>query len=112
MNSQLKYLQHFLHYYFSFKFLTNSIYFVTPTINPPSKIFNQKHNFDLQNLSLLFLSNLLAAVNDKITLVYSTSTSGFNFKNLLRSLNDYKGPTFIIIKHSNKVNIINFINFV
>lgn len=108
VKSHLKYLAHFLRYYFSFKFYTNSLYFVTPTINPPSKIFTQQHNFDLQFLSLLFLSNVFAAITDQFNLVFSTSLSGFNFRALVKSLIDFPGPTFIVLRHENKSNINDF----
>lgn len=103
----MKYLDHFLHYFFSFKFYTQTTHFQPPRIYPNSKIFIESNQTAIHLLCLLMFSNLPAALTQEFKVIYSGDRSNFNFQDMANRLISYDGPTFILIKTENKngVNI-------
>ena len=107
VRTQLKYVSHFLHYYFSFKFLTQSVHFQPPRITPRSNIFIENNQTAIHLLCLLMFSNLTAALTSEFSVLYSANRSNFKFQDFVNNLVSYDGPTFILIKTENKDRTVN-----
>lgn len=101
----MKYLQHFLHYFFMFKFFTDTTHFKPPKIAPASQIFIQNNQTAIHLLCLLMFSNLPAALTNEFRVLYSGDRNNFSFKDLTKALLSYDGPTFILIKTENRSGV-------
>ena len=96
INHQLRYVQSFLRWIFSYKLLVQEPCFIFPGFDKPS-IFTEIANST--GLAFLMMSNIHLNLTTVIRIVYSSNKEGLNFEKLVKKLIEYDGPSFLLIKN-------------